>query len=38
MRVVLDADLAVSPLEAVRLQNESDLPTNATPEQAVARL
>ena len=38
VRAVLDADLAVSPIEAVRLLNESDLSTNATPEQAVARL
>jgi hypothetical protein len=38
VRAVLDAGLAASPIEAVRLLNDSGLPSNATPEQVVARI
>jgi hypothetical protein len=38
VQAVLKAKLANTPMEAVRLLNESDLKASATPEQAVARL
>jgi hypothetical protein len=38
VRAVMDAHLATTPIEAVRLLNESGLPTNVTPDEAVVRI